>query len=104
MPDRYYLTENRSPEREVSAEEWLAAERAAGFVPKPTCGPFATGGFGKTYPDGSGIHGRIESDPGGWSEELREALELTKDADHSFGMSAYDGPALDPIDLFRRDR
>ena len=28
---RYWLTDGAEPEREVSMEEWVAAERAAGF-------------------------------------------------------------------------
>lgn len=33
------------PWREVSQSEYLAAERAAGFRPKPGCGPYVTGSF-----------------------------------------------------------
>lgn len=54
---RYLLTEGDGPEREVTAEEWISAERRAGFHPKPGLGPFATAGFGSTNPD---LHGRIE--------------------------------------------
>lgn len=60
--NRYYLKMLDLPEQEVSREDWIKAEREAGFYPKgmqsndprwmTIC---ATGGFG-----GSVLHGRIE--------------------------------------------
>lgn len=63
MP-RYFVKIDDCPEREVTAEEFVRAERDAGFHPKPGCGPFATAGFGVTRYDGPdgrrSINGRIE--------------------------------------------
>lgn len=43
---RFFLSAWFNPKWvEVSQDEWIAAERAAGFRPKPGCGPLATGGF-----------------------------------------------------------
>ena len=41
--------------KEVTQAEFVKAERAAGFHPKPGCGPVATGGFGGS----DGIEGKI---------------------------------------------
>lgn len=59
--DRYYVTHGTEPEKEVIKEEFIRAERNAGFRPKlPYDHPdymttFATAGF-----MGSGIAGRVE--------------------------------------------
>jgi len=46
MSERYYLQlAGVSDWIEVSQEKFVQAERAAGFRPKPGCGPVATGGF-----------------------------------------------------------
>ena len=34
MADKYFLSEGNQPEKEVSIEEYCAAERRAGFRPK----------------------------------------------------------------------
>ena len=49
--ERYYLSFDgiADSEREVTADEFVAAERNAGFYPKPWCGPFATSGFGWSW-------------------------------------------------------
>jgi hypothetical protein len=63
--ERYFVKIDDKPEREVTAEEFVRAERDAGFHPKPGCGPFATAGFGSTrYTEGGtrSISGRIERD------------------------------------------
>ena len=46
-----------SPWVKVTQEDWLKAERNAGFRPKPGLGPYATGGFS----DGS-IAGALTGD------------------------------------------
>lgn len=43
--EEYYLQIADGPRQRVSQEEFVSAERAAGFRPKPGCGPVATGGF-----------------------------------------------------------
>lgn len=46
MKKRYYLrAEWEDNWTEVSEKQFINAERAAGFRPKPGCGPVATGGF-----------------------------------------------------------
>lgn len=58
---RYFLRLGVSePEREVTRQEYVAAERAAGFYPKPGLGPEATGAFWHGQ-----VEGRIEYD---WSQ------------------------------------
>ncbi len=61
MSERYFLSHKLLGEKEVTKEEWIKAERSAGFYPKcassdpgfwTTC---ATGGF-----TGGGISGRVE--------------------------------------------
>lgn len=56
----YFVQYGDEPEREVDAEEFIWAERKAGFYPEPGY-RFATGGF-ETMSHG-GIKGRIEIDP-----------------------------------------
>ena len=62
--ERYFLKINDEPEREVSMVEFVFAERMAGFLPKPDCGPIATHGFSVSSANGE-VTGRIESDSGG---------------------------------------
>jgi len=54
--EHYYLGITGHPESmvEVTQEEFILAERAAGFRPKHGCGPVATGGFGS-----GGIQGSV---------------------------------------------
>lgn len=55
--DRYFLkpdTESIEIWNEVTQKAFVNAERAAGFHPKPGCGPVATGGF-----SGAGMVGRV---------------------------------------------
>jgi hypothetical protein len=60
---KYYLSHAQLGEKEVTKEEFIAAERAAGFRPKLSSNHpdymkvCATGGFGI-----GGISGRIEND------------------------------------------
>jgi hypothetical protein len=55
----YYLREiggdSSSRWRQVTEDEFIAAERRAGFIPQAGCGPIATAGFG----DGK-VEGKIE--------------------------------------------
>ena len=59
--DKYFLKYRNEKEKEVTQEEWISAERGAGFRPKlPTDDPrymkvCATGGFG-----GNNVEGRIK--------------------------------------------
>jgi hypothetical protein len=67
---RYFVTWSGQPEREVSVEEWRAAERAAGFHPKLGPGHNATAGFSGSR----GISGRQElRDPEDWDDEQGSA-------------------------------
>lgn len=46
---RYFLAPADTEDwQEVTQERFVAAERAAGFIPKPGLGPVATGGFSST--------------------------------------------------------
>ena len=45
MKAKYYLSILGKEPIEVTQEEFIQAERSAGFRPKPGCGPVATGGF-----------------------------------------------------------
>lgn len=58
---RYFLRYSRGPWSQVTEAEFIAAERSAGFVPKPDCGPVATAGFSCNGPRGI-VAGRIEYD------------------------------------------
>lgn len=61
--DRFFVTLGTEPEKEVSKEEFIRAERNAGFRPKlcfdhpDYMTTFATAGF-----QGNGIYGRMEFD------------------------------------------
>jgi hypothetical protein len=56
MNERYYLKADHQTEwQEVTQEQFVNAEQAAGFRPKDGCGPVATGGF-----TGRGMRGRVE--------------------------------------------
>ncbi len=59
MSERYFIKIDDQPEREVSLVEFVLAERMAGFIPKPDCGPLATNGFTYSHSNHS-IEGRIE--------------------------------------------
>lgn len=52
---RYYLKCGDGAERKVTQDEFVRAERTAGFRPKPGCGPVATGGFSSGV-----LAGRVE--------------------------------------------
>jgi len=54
----YWLAEGDEPEREVSLDEFCAAERRCGFTSTPGCGPAATAGFSCTEPKLRGRVGR----------------------------------------------
>lgn len=61
MNKKYFL-EYKGMKKEVTKQEWIEAERRAGFRPKCSCGRDqkceheATGGFGS----GEGINGSIQ--------------------------------------------
>lgn len=55
MKKRYFL-EFMGMKKEVTREEWIKAERAAGFRPKGGGDEEATGGFGSSQ----GVNGSIE--------------------------------------------
>jgi len=67
---KYYLFHEALGEKEVTMEEYVKAERSAGFRPKDRSGEGlpATGGFG-----GSGIRGSVETTP--------EAMAILKEID-----------------------
>ncbi len=54
---RYFLRPKaaRAVWQEVTQEEFVQAERAEGFYPKPGCGPVATSGFGGRSQEGTSI-------------------------------------------------
>ncbi|HWC38374.1 MAG TPA: DUF433 domain-containing protein [Acidimicrobiales bacterium] len=59
-PPRYYLRSSEAePWRQVTREEYVAAEWACGFSPQPGLGPEATAWFGVKRP-GLEMHGRID--------------------------------------------
>lgn len=58
---KYFLCSDLAEEREVTREEFAAAERRAGFRPK-TGFDLATGGFSKTEGRKT-VSGRIISEP-----------------------------------------
>jgi len=73
---RYYLKAGWQKEyEEVTEVQYIEAERAAGFFPKPGCGPIATGGFSR-----GSVSGKVEY--------VEEADILLKDhmisVDHRF--------------------
>lgn len=45
LADRYFVTDDDGIERETDQTGFITMERRCGFHPKPSCGPFATGGF-----------------------------------------------------------
>lgn len=54
--ERYYLKADWQTEwQEVTQDQFVDAERNAGFHPKSGCGPVATGGF-----SARGICGRVD--------------------------------------------
>jgi len=62
MKDKKYFLEFMGMKKEVSKQEWIQAERAAGFRPKCSCergqkcDHEATGGFGSSQ----GVQGSIQ--------------------------------------------
>lgn len=57
MADKYYIKAN-DQKIEITQEQFISAERANGFHPKPGCGPCATGGFSSS----TGIMYSVEYD------------------------------------------
>ena len=57
MSVRYFLKTDWTSWKEVTKEQWVSAERSAGFRPKGGGDGCATGGF-----SGHGVRGRIISD------------------------------------------
>lgn len=55
MNTKYYLSIANGPEQEVTQEQFIEAERDAGFYPKPGCGPIAIDEF-----ESGIITGRVE--------------------------------------------
>lgn len=54
---RYFLAPNTETPvwQEVTEEDFVRAEQGAGFLPKPGCGPVATGGFSAGGQQGTSI-------------------------------------------------
>lgn len=70
MANRFFLRNGPSDKwREVTQDEYIQAERVAGFHPKPGCGPFATAGFHGP----NGVEGRLRY---GEHFDLDRRLEL----------------------------
>ena len=55
----YWLRISGLPWTEVSEVKFVEAERAAGFYPKPGCGPVATAGFSSGV-----VEGKVTRDKG----------------------------------------
>lgn len=71
MSERYYLRRDRGKWYEVTQDEFIHAEREAGFIPKADCGPLATAGFGVSGPDLC-LDGRIEYDNNELEQQVRQ--------------------------------
>jgi hypothetical protein len=59
MNTRYWLKTGELAWQECTQEQFVSAERSAGFRPKPGCGPVATGGFGSGDRRGRVTYGEI---------------------------------------------
>jgi hypothetical protein len=68
----YYVALGDGPMRQVSKDEYVAAERAAGFYPKSrTEGQVATAGFG-----GNGISGKVVyNEPPSERQQLKDRIK-----------------------------
>ena len=68
---RYWLREGNDPWKEVFEEEFIKAERSAGFYPKSGNG-VATGGFSSSRSrfEGRVTYGEITQDKRGWDPDF----------------------------------
>jgi hypothetical protein len=77
---QYYLSSEALPEKEVTEQEFIKAERAAGFRSKFGPDHVATGGF-----TGAGMHGRVVYvDPDVPEPVLEAGEEDQRRSDHIF--------------------
>lgn len=73
MEKRYWLRTETSPWEEATEEQFVQAERSAGFYPKLGCGPVATGGFSKGDSEGKVTYGDITKERYGGDPEFLDA-------------------------------
>jgi hypothetical protein len=73
MKDRYWLQTGTLAWQEATREQFIQAERNAGFHPKPGCGDIATAGFSGRSTKGRITHGEITEEQYGWDPEFLKA-------------------------------
>ena len=76
MDERYWLRENKRAWREATREEFISAERAAGFHPKSGEG-VATGGFSNGALEGRVTYGEITKERYGYDPDFLAAVEAS---------------------------
>mgnify|MGYP001562460708 CR=1 FL=1 len=74
MEARYWLRVSGLPWQEATLEQFVQAERGAGFRPKPGCGPIATGGFSSGSVEGRVTYGEITKDKYDCDPEFLKAV------------------------------
>lgn len=70
MNERYWLKAGDLAWQECTQEQFVHAERSAGFRPKEGCGPVATGGFGSGDRYGRVTYGEITEQKYGHDPEF----------------------------------
>ncbi len=76
--ERYWLRISGLPWHEATREQFVQAERSAGFCPKPGCGPVATAGFHSSGVEGRITYGEITVENYGWDPDLVKAAKSKK--------------------------
>ena len=73
--ERYWLRVRVSglPWQEATREQFVQAEREAGFHPKPGCGDVATAGFGNGITEGRVTYGKITEEQYGRDPDFLKA-------------------------------
>jgi hypothetical protein len=72
MKKCYWLRIDTLPWQKATEEQFVKAERNAGFFPKPGCGEVATGGFSGRATEGRITYGEITEEKYGWDPEFFE--------------------------------
>ncbi len=77
MRERFWLRASSLLWQEATREQFIEAERRAGFRPKPGCGDIATGGFSGGSIQGRITSGEITEEKYGWDPEFLEVTQAT---------------------------
>ncbi|MBT4849331.1 hypothetical protein HON36_00575 [Candidatus Parcubacteria bacterium] len=77
MKERYWLQTGTLAWQEATREQFIQAEKSAGFYPKPGCGDVATAGFSGKATKGRITSGEVSEENYGWDPEFLKIATAT---------------------------